>query len=364
MLNRLNGKLIKIMGIIIGLFILLMIILMIFGGNKVLSFSKIEDRMVSAAKKYFKDNEELLPKENGDKTSVSGLDLETGYMPNISKLVADGVVCNGEVRVYKFNGEINYVPYLNCGDDYTTKELYKEITKSENIVTTSSGLYKMGDEFVFRGLDVNNYVMFSDRLWRVIKVDNVGNVRLIENDTKLKSVWDDSYNVDKESNVGINIFYSEKTEPSKIYKQLQELVDDEEFLTASAASKLAYIDVCYGSRTEDSASKDGSAECSVKVSSPISLISAYEYIRVSLDENCNGTTSAACTNYNYLTDFSGSYWTSTALSGSTYRVYRISGSVGYTNASSSNRIRAVVNLNNSAIFESGDGSLNNPYKIK
>lgn len=364
MLNRLNGKLVKIMGIFFGLFIVVIILLIFFGGDKVQPYGKIEDRMVAAAKKYYADNKEFLPKNNGDKTTVSGLDLESNYMKKLSKMVKQGVICNGEVRVYKFNDEINYVPYLNCGNDYVTKEMYREISKDENLVTIGSGLYKVGDTFVYRGLDVKNYIMFADRLWRIISVDANGNVRLIEDDSDNYSVWDDSYNIEKKSDLGINVFYTNKTEPSDIYTYLAGLIKNEKFIDSKSATKLSYIDVCYGSRAEDNATKDGSAECSIKVEAQVSVLAVYEYLRASLDENCQNLTSRSCSNYNFLATFPKNFWTSTPVSGTTHRVYEIGKDISHTNAAFSKTIRAVINLNPSTIYSSGDGSLNNPYQIK
>ena len=62
----------------------------------------------------------------------------------------------------------------------------------------------MGGEYVYRGDDVKNYVSFNNQLWRIVKVDSEGDIKLVlAQYTKDSYVWDDAYNEDKKNSVGI-----------------------------------------------------------------------------------------------------------------------------------------------------------------
>lgn len=362
MLKGINTRFIKVFGIIFGTVILIIILLAIFG-NRVISYSKIEERMVSAAKDYYKKNSDLLPSE-GNKATVTGFELENGYMKRVSAMVPSGVVCSSEVIVKNVQGTYVYTPYLNCGDAYTTRELYKEITKDSNVVNTSSGLYKVGTRFVYRGSDVNNYVSFGGKTWRIIDVNSNGLVRMIEVEVERIGVWDNKYNVDLKTTAGINIFNDNAKEPSNVLKYLNALIENEEYLTKEAVSKLAYTTVCYGERAEASTVKDNSEECAVTMESLISLPTPSDYLLASLDDDCSIAYDNSCRNYNFFSKMPTFGWSVTAVKGSTSEVYIIGNGIKKVTASDTNTIRTVVSLDSTVMYNNGDGSLNNPYTIK
>jgi hypothetical protein len=47
-------------------------------------------------------------------------------MKELSEYTQEGVVCSGTVQVEKTGTDYLYTPYLNCGENYATVELYKK----------------------------------------------------------------------------------------------------------------------------------------------------------------------------------------------------------------------------------------------
>ena len=158
--NRaMKKKLMRIMLIVVGVLVLILIIILIIslvtGGNK--SYEEIEEIMKNSAMEYYEVQSGLLPQEEGETVTVRASALaEAGYMDPLSEL-REGESCSGRVEVTMINDNLIYTPYLDCGDNYTTKELYKAVLE-QGIVTSGNGLYQMNGETVYRGDDVNNYV--------------------------------------------------------------------------------------------------------------------------------------------------------------------------------------------------------------
>ena len=70
-----------------------------------------------------------------------------------------------------------------------TSSLTQVLIVATNIVTKGDGLYKNGGEYLFKGNDVNNYLYYSGRLWRIIGINNDKSIKLITNDVQTSLVW-------------------------------------------------------------------------------------------------------------------------------------------------------------------------------
>ena len=121
-------------------------------------------------------------------------------------------------------------------------------------------------------------------------------------------------------------------------------------------------------RTESDTSKDGSTECSVLSTDTylFSLMTPYEYMRASMDENCKTLNDLSCSNYNYLAKYSqGSEWLLTATNQNNYKAYAFTGTaLNLSKASNSKRLRFIVSLNKHTFYKSGTGTSTDPYIIK
>ncbi len=84
---------------------------------------------------------------------------------------------------------IHYYNLENRNNGNNESYLYKEIINSGIIIDATSGLFQVDDEYIFRGNIENNYVLYNDILYRIIKVDKSNNIKLITDDVISSLVW-------------------------------------------------------------------------------------------------------------------------------------------------------------------------------
>ncbi len=343
-------------GITIVFFILIIAIASMFTSKK-LSFSAIEQKMKNAAISYYDDRQDNLPKQDGVKVTVTVDELvQTKHMKSLDKLRKD-TTCTGSVTVMNNNGFYLYLPYLDCGESYTTSTLVSKITEPNKIVTSGNGLYQIGNEYIFRGEYVDNYVTFADQPWRIIKIDSDNSIRLIHVAKNEKVEWDDRYNSVSDNSDGINNYLV-----SRIRDSVIERYNDDEFFTDTNRSYIISHNVCIGKRTPED---DNSIECSnILENQPLALPRASEIMITSIDPQCTNISSMNCVNYNWMANLSQSFWTVTADSTSTNYAYRISGIAGESKTNKTYALNVVLHLSGDIAYTSGDGSEENPYIIK
>ena len=198
------------------------------------------------------------------------------------------------------------------------------------------------------------------QIGELLKIDEDGNIKLIHYDYKIsfgETVWDDRYNINEKSSTGINDY-----EISRIREYLNTKLNDNSIFTKSDLSRLQKMDLCIGKRGDNDKSKDGSTECSkVLEDQLIGLIQINEYYNTSLDQNCLTKDVYSCQNYNYL---SRSTWSITAYSGDTKKIWANSSTPYKSTASTTRRVLPVITIKSDTIFDSGDGTSDNPYIIR
>jgi len=371
-IKQLDKKMLCIICGIIILPILIIIVLMVVRGcsGGVSSYSSYEEKMLSSAKKYFK-NEDKLPTVEGEKVEVT-LDklVKEGYIKSAGKSLKDST-CEGSVTVQNNgvsikNNEGGYYFYsvkLNC-KDYSTKTLKDEILK--DIVTEGAGLYQVGSEYIFKGKTditknqyVNNYVEFYGKLYRIIKIDESGDLKLVRSETqKYSTTWDTKYNEVERENVGENV-YSESNILTTLVKTYNDTFDED------AKAQIVAKKICVGPRDLADNALYSISDCSkVLENQVISLLSIADFANASIDKDCNSLKAASCGNYNYMNGFLTSTWTLTSVSNDTYNVYWLNYGVPYTQkANKRKKYNIVIYISGNITEFEGDGSVDTPYKI-
>ena len=367
--NRdMKKKLMRIMLIVVGVLVLLLVVILIISlfsnGNK--TYEEIEEDLKNAAMEYYEVQSGLLPREEGETVTVRASALiDAGYMKPLSEL-REGENCSGRVEVTKIGDNMVYTPYLDCGDNYTTKELYKAVLE-QGIVTSGNGLYDMNGEKVYRGDNVNNYVQLDNALFRIVKVTSDNKLLLILNEmeSNMSTYFDDRYNPDRMFNSGFNDYRI-----SRIYEYLDRLYNNKlsvTILSSNDKTKLTPFNLCIGKRASTDTTNNNSLECSdVLENQMIGLLTASDFMNASLDANCRATTNKSCQNYNYLRLRETEWWLVTSNSLNNYEAYVVK-SAGYIDenqASGYKKIRPTVMLNNNVMIKSGDGSASNPFVLK
>lgn len=356
--------------IIIGIFLISIVIILLGGAllyNKFFykkSYSEVENIMLESAKSYFTKYEEKLPKSVNNSITVSVDTLvNSGVMNTIVNYTKNkDVTCDGEVTVTNINGDYRYASILDCGKTYQTQTLGDYIDSNVEIVTEGNGLYELNDELVYRGDTVDNYLKLNGHIYRIVKFSN-GHPVIIFTD-KLESVqWDNRYNIDNDSNSGINDY---KVSRIRTYLEtLYEATGDKAILSDTSRLLVTSYDLGIGKRSNNDTDKTGNLErATVLGNQYIGLLPVSDFLNASLDKNCTSTASESCENYNYLNRYKYTWWTITANSKNTYKVYSINDIANPTSASSSAYVRPVFYLAKDVIYVSGDGSKTNPFIVR
>ncbi len=363
-LKQIDKKYLMIAGAIVGLLvfvIILMVVLkMLSGPGK--NYNKLETKLVSAAQEYFKENPEFIPEEGTSMVLDSTTLISEGNLKELNKYVEDS--CSASVTVMNNGGKALYLPDLQC-TEYKTIHLKEKLIDDQLVVDSedpyASGLYEVNGEYIFKGKNTNNYVSFGGLTWRIMKIDENGNLRVIKNNAeKAKKLWDNKFNVDVNKTYGINDYQN-----SFIKEYLVESYNNN---IKNESNKVHLIphDVCVGKRSLKDKKISYDIDCSEKVENQyISIINTLDYPMASLDENCTEVGAGACTNYNYLKSVISTSWTSTGVSDNTYETFYISsGYVGTLNSNKSNNYNWVIYLSGNELYRSGSGTEEDPYVIE
>ncbi len=368
-INDQQKKLIKIGIIVIVAIIALILIMTIIKaivGTKI-SNEQLENVMTRAAKNYVADNPDKITDDvyGEDSISISTL-VTSGYMKEITKYKGKDTNCNGSVTVFKNADYYSYSPKLTCGKDYSYQTISNVITDDENIVTSGNGLYynELNNYYVFRGEYVNNYLTFAGQTWRILRVDQDGNIRLLQANGTEYINWDNRYNSDVNMREGINFF--EGTENSRIKDSILDYYNNEKNFSSDSKSVIIPKEFCVGSRAEASTDKTGASECMTKselMGAGLPYVS--ELLEVSLDTNCLTAKSNACSNYNYIVAMKTQFWTGTPYAGDTYQVYYLAQGRFYkTSAREIENMNIEITINGNINYTSGKGTSNDPYVVK
>lgn len=388
----------KYVGLLVGVIALVVILLLlknlVSGGVK-LSYEEIEEKLVNATMDYIEDFPGALPSTSDSTITISSTTLiNAGYIKDLTSYVKDeNVICNGSVDIYLANDSYyNYVPSLYCGSKYETTKLYnKVLIDNEYGIVSGSGLYQRVDgkfvldeqdlsngnnadsfEYVFRGEEVNNFVLIDDNYWRIVAITDSNDMILIyTGHTKKTLPWDDRFNSEVGKSQGINEYEEDGLKSrameavESFYRGELNLYNNEKY-----SSKTNYLispmNLCVGKRSTTDTDKSGSIECKeVLEYQYVGLLPAYYYMSASLDDECTTISSRNCGNHNYLSKFEDYWWLLTANNESTNEAYNVAKKyVESSLCSSKSNIRPIITLGSRAIYEKGNGTEADPYVVK
>lgn len=367
-LKKMDRKFLIMAGCIICLPILLIIFLAIIQGcgNRKITYEKYESNMISATEKYLKGKKEI-PINEGEYSKVDLKNLiEEGYIKSSKKSLGDET-CDGSVTVRRNGasiegnngGYLNYTVDLKC-KNHSTSHLVDKV--KENIVTNESGLYLVGENYIFKGNKPKNYINFYGLSYRIVSIDKNGVLKLVRSEPELtRRIWDNKFNIDVNRNYGKNIY-----KDSNILATLLADYTNSKKISKSARQHVLAYDVCIGKRASNDYSINKGLDCSeVLEKQVISLLNISDYAMASLDQDCNSIISRSCNNYNYLTNIASSTWTLNSLSDNSYQVYYISSGLSeIQNASVYNEYNIVIYIDGNELYTEGNGTEVDPYIIK
>lgn len=356
-IDYIKDKIYYILGATIIIIVVLLLVSSCSGKSK--SYSSIENDMVSAAKNYYANHKSNLPKEEGDLIKVTiGTLIDYELLEEVKDPNNKNQTCSGYVEVTKVGDEYAYTPFLTCKGNYEPEYLVDKI-KNSKLDEYGNGVYEMDGEYVYRGDDVNNYLKFNNQIWRIVKIDDQGDVKIVLAEyTENSYSWDSAYNSESGYNTGITTNYLN----TQIRKTLKSYYEDN--FSKESKSKIVSKNLCVG-RYSKSDNFSVEKECSIlKEAEKIGLLNASDYQNASLDQKCNNIDSIQCSNYNYLASDGIKTWLLNASSENTYKVYNLSKRIYLSTASNQKRINPVVYITNKSITMVGKGTIKEPYEIK
>lgn len=362
-----DQKMMKILGgVIAGFAVFILILFLVASCSKTnYTYEKLEEKMMRVALDYYEAHEDDLPSQDKDtntytlKKMISDKKIE-----ELSELFdKEDIKCDGNVTVTNNNGYYIYTPYLSCGKDYETLYLKDKIVE-DNLVESGIGLYENGDQYVFKGEVTNNYISFNEKLYRIIRINEDGTIRVMQVEGLSQKMWDNRFNEDSNYNSGKNEYIINNID-SRIKESIGKYYNNSDVWSDEVKGYITTQSLCIGKRDKNDTSKDGSTECSVKLDNQtFGALAVYEYLQASLDPECATTTDRSCRNYNWFANFNYTSWMITADNSKTDYAYTLYKRPTSTICNAYAYINIVFNLTDKAVYVSGTGTEADPYIFK
>lgn len=215
----------------------------------------------------------------------------------------------------------------------TTNNLY-ETLKNKPITYNNSGLYKIDNNYYYKGKVTDNYLYYSARLWRIISFNDNG-IKLITEDIQTSMVWSTENNYKN----------------SYIYNWLN--ITDKEHSGIFLNSLNNYKNyLIKHSWCTDIVTKDNQT-CNDTLNDYVGLISIEEYLKA-------GGIESYLNNNNY-------FWTINASENNVWYIFDKGGINDETNDDTgyhSYGVRPSIVLDINTPLYKGDGTKDNPYIIE
>ena len=346
------------------------------------------------------------------------IDQETGYfvLENLSELKSydssdvGKYTCNsnstsGQCTImYKINSVTDTT--VNNVDKYSRSANYNTITKADkynststSVLTSESGVYKTedddGESYYFRGKIDNNYVSFANNLWRIVRINGDGSIRLIHASDigtskfnlarKVGYTYDNESECTKESpcisdyNKETSAFANNKTATDSIVKtyledwyinnlkdyddkiNLSNFCNDTTITSTNAIENATY----YGGHNRILKLKQPSLKCPNPSTTDggnyklkIGILNAHEVTMAGIVKQKSSNKNPLETNFIYKKN---PYWTLTPSSDGIF--LQEGGSLSIDDNNVIADIYPVINLNSDIKVISGNGTLAKPYIV-
>ena len=363
--KNLIKKLLIIGGGFLGVLILFIMIVSITRSisNKKNPYGKIKSNAIVAAEDYYDSLKEKL--NSGESIEVAFDELVSKkHMKEYSSKLNDGVKCNGKVVITNNFDNILYTAIMDCGKNYKDETLYDHIINNNEIVTSGDGIYDLYGRYIYRGEKVNNYVEFDGKTWYIVDMDKDGKIRMINSTPsyEYEITWDDRYNISEEYDAGYNDYSK-----SRIRENLEELAINNSVVSLNSKRYVSPQDICIGKRNINETDNSNAVDCSETVKSQmLGTLTPSDVITASIDPYCNSIGQNQCANYNYFYErvFSD-FWMLVSNSENNHSAFYCSDAiVDISETSEYMSLYTTIKLTPEVQYLSGDGTENNPYKIK
>ncbi|MBP3461373.1 MAG: hypothetical protein J6K21_03080 [Bacilli bacterium] len=225
-----------------------------------------------------------------------------------------------------------YMKYNKKSSNNNSKEVLAITIQKKGIVSSGDGLYNSNGELVFKGKNVNNYLIYSNILWRIVRVNNDNSIVLVT-DSKLTDL---AYSNDTDFiNSYIVDWLNKKSENTGIVES--KLNNKEEYLTTNT--------ICL-----DTVDNLNNITCHKKDNSKyVSILGIGDYLNSKLEDSYINNTDSI---WLYNTKKDGKVW------------YITNGNLSSDSKQSLHGIKSVITLKNTIGSVGGSGTKEDPYLIE
>lgn len=368
MKNR-DKKLTSILVVSIFLFIGTIIAYPIF---KIYNVNKSKEKfkgtvsnIITEAKEYYLEHNKELNEnkiftiEDG-KIVEEGLDYN-GTLPNKGTIIINK---NGEIQIVVNNSLWCATKKYNELDinvsDYSSDCEVNNVVSVGNInvtiVNSGDGLYEENGSFYYKGLNPNNYILVNDTMFRIISLDEQGNLKLISNDILYSEFWSEKeeslkYEVVNSDSIGYRLNNLD------INDNIEKLIKNKDILEYTWSQEQFNYN-----QNETISSLKENRKMKYEFVGTIGLISVEDYVKASLNSNCknNILRNINCGESNYL-NIEENYYTLSISNDSIWSINN-DGKVYESSLDLKNGVRLCVYVDKNIKLQ-GKGTKENPYVI-
>ena len=267
-----------------------------------------------------------IPKEMTGKSLIEESKKKINYVFIILSLLFLFVVFGNYVARF-----IHYYNLENSPNAVVDNRLSTKL--KETIVTSGDGLYLNNFEYIYKGKNVNNYLYYSGYMFRIVKINADGTIKLIT-DNSITNLAYNNENTYKTSYIRNYLNSNELEHTGIFYNTLN-----------NAENILVPASYCIDKITLDNVT------CNETVNDYVGLLSYQEYMDAKAYES-------------YLNN-NTYWWLSNASENDIWYVFN-NGGVNDLGISENRLygVRPVITLKADIEVFSGDGTVNNPYRIE
>ena len=159
--------------------------------ERIIQDEKVEDNQTVEETKENKVDEEFFGKDNKKLKKVK--EPKTLKQKIFSQFTFKLISILFWVGCMVFYGSrlVHYYKVFNpkTANGETLTSLGSTVKQDNPVVSKKDGFYNVSGSFFFKGTEVNNYVMYSNQLWRIVRVNSDNTVQLITDSSVNDLVW-------------------------------------------------------------------------------------------------------------------------------------------------------------------------------
>lgn len=231
--------------------------------------------------------------------------------------------------VYYGNRLVKYYRVFNPKTETGEKvEIFSATVRQNNpVITEGDGLYMHNGNFVFKGTEVNNYVKYMDKTWRIMEVYRAGSVKLVLDEALTEIAYD-----------------KENSTYDKSY--MHNFIKDDNNLKLNK-NALETMEICL-----DLVDDTTNITCENKITDYVSVLGLSDYAN---SINMSSNTS-------YINNLDNIWLNNQTTEGLAWNITK--GMLTQDNLDLEYSIKPVIILKGTAHSEKGDGTVDNPYIVK